>query len=85
MKKDEIVRKNLDLQAEFLRYSFDHPDVLDRIPTGATMVILPDDDAELCRVNERTLRELRKQNLPTVVVRMPSPKPVEPRIEVFEG
>jgi len=39
MKKETIVKKNLDLLDEFMKYAFDHPDILDDIPKdrlGAT-------------------------------------------------
>ena len=44
MTQDEIIRKNLDLHAEWMKYVFEHPDVLDRIPKGAVLVILPEDE-----------------------------------------
>ncbi|MBI4691812.1 MAG: hypothetical protein HY754_16345 [Nitrospirae bacterium] len=49
MTKDDIVRKNLDLHAEWMKYVFENPDVLDRIPKNAVLVLLPEDDEELYR------------------------------------
>lgn len=40
MNKEETVRKNLDLLDEFMKYAFEHPQVLDQIPSGAELVIL---------------------------------------------
>jgi hypothetical protein len=36
------VKKNLDLLDEFLKYAFDHPEILDAIPRERTLVTLPD-------------------------------------------
>ena len=38
MTKDEIIKKNLDIHVEWMKYVFEHPDVLDRIPKGAVLV-----------------------------------------------
>ncbi|MBM4044645.1 MAG: hypothetical protein FJ279_05985 [Planctomycetes bacterium] len=59
-----------------MRYAFDHPDVLDRIPKGAHLVLLPEDDEGLKEENLRTLARLRAQGHRAVVVRMLAPKPV---------
>ena len=32
MKRESVVRKNLDLLDEFMKYAFDHPEILDEIP-----------------------------------------------------
>lgn len=34
-----------------MRYSFEHPDILDKIPKGSQLVILPEDDSEMYREN----------------------------------
>ena len=47
MKKETIVKKNLDLLDEFMKYAFDHPDILDDIPKDRSVVILPDRDPAL--------------------------------------
>ena len=44
MKKESIVKKNLDLLDEFMKYAFDHPDILDEVPRDASLVILPEGD-----------------------------------------
>jgi len=82
MTQEEIVKKNLDLHAEFMRYAFENPDIFDQIPKGAQLVILPQDDPELYKENLKTVSELKAKKLPLVIVRMPTPKPVTPEIEV---
>ncbi len=60
MTKDYVIKKNLDLHAEWMKYVFDNPDVLDKIPEGAVLVILPEDDEELYKENFKVLEEKRK-------------------------
>jgi len=85
MTKEEIVKKNLDLHAEFIRYTFENPDVLDMIPKGSRLVILPDDDPQLYKENLKIVKDSQKKNIPVVVVRMKTPKPITPRIEVISS
>src|SRR3989304_1240226 len=42
MTRDEAIRKNLDLHAEWMKYTFENPDILDKIPKGAALEILPE-------------------------------------------
>jgi hypothetical protein len=53
MKKDLAVSKNLDLMNAFLKYAFDNPQVLEKIPPDAELVILPTDDPELYAYNKK--------------------------------
>jgi len=47
---------------------FENPDVLDRIPKGAVLVILPEDDKELYEENYKIPEENRKKGIPVFVV-----------------
>lgn len=83
MTKDEIIRKNLDLHAEWMRYAFENPDVLDKIPKGAVLVILPEDEEELYEENYRLLNENKSKGIPVFVVTMKMPRPRISNIEVI--
>lgn len=83
MTKDEIIRKNLDLHAEWMKYVFEHPDVLDRIPKGAILVILPEDDKEIYDENYKVLKENKEKGIPVFVVTMKMPKPQITNMEVI--
>lgn len=85
MTKDEIVKKNLDLHAEWLKYLFEHPSVMDEFPKGAQVVILPDNDIELAAENSKTVEQLKKEGLPVVIVRLELPKPPVPKIEMVHA
>lgn len=49
----EFVDRNIMLSFEFAKSIIDDPAILEDIPDGATLVLLPDDDAELSRENLR--------------------------------
>ena len=83
MTRDEAMKKNLDLHSEWMRYTFENPDVLDRIPKGAVLVILPEDDKELYAENYRVLEENKRKGIPVFVVTMKMPKPQISNIEIF--
>lgn len=83
MDAEQIVHKNLDLHAEWMRYLFAHPEAMDQIPEGAQVVIIPTDDPELAQANTRTLTAAQRRGAPIVVVHLASPKPPTPQIEVL--
>ncbi len=60
MIKDAVVKKNLDLLNEFMKYAFDNPEVLEKIPPEAESVILPIYDEELCRYNKKMINYFPK-------------------------
>jgi hypothetical protein len=82
MKKDEIVKKNLDLMADFMKYAFDKPEILDSIPKNAHLVLLPTNNPELYKENMKTLHRLKKENQKYAVFKIES---VMPKIELLES
>ena len=83
MTRDEIIRKNLDLHSEWMKYFFEHPEVLDGIPKGAILVILPEDDKEIYDENFKVLKENKEKGIPVFVVTMKIPKPQITNMEVI--
>lgn len=83
LSKDRVVKKILDLLNEFMKYAFEHPDVLDKIPREAELVILPINDPELYNENRKTVDSLLKKGEKVVVVEFESPKAIVPRIELL--
>lgn len=82
MTKDEIIKKNLDLHGEWMKYVFEHPEVLDKIPKGAVLVILPEDDEALYDENYKVLEENKMKGIPVFAVTMKTPKPQIPNMEI---
>ena len=83
MEKNELIKKNLDLHAEWMRYCFEHPEVLDQIPQGAELIIIPNNDPELAKENQKIAQDLKTKGLPFVVIHLDLPKPPKPEIEIF--
>ena len=74
MKRESLVKKNLDLLDEFLKHAFDHPDVLEVVPQDGTLVLLPAGDPILERQNRKTLRQLRASGGEVVTMRLKATK-----------
>ena len=60
MDEQEIFSKNVTLSTEFNKYLIEHPEFAEQIPDEAAVVLLPEDDPELCRENLR-LAELNRK------------------------
>jgi len=75
-------QKNLELFHEFMMYALEEPEILDKIPKGAQLVILPEDDPELYQNNLEIISKRKEKGQIVVTVRMPTPKRVVPKIEV---
>jgi hypothetical protein len=46
-----LVERNIELSAEFSRYLFEHPEIAEKIPLGAELILLPEFDDELKTYN----------------------------------
>jgi hypothetical protein len=49
--ENTVIDKNFILSLEFERYVLEHPELLDEIPDGAEVILLPKDDPELYQAN----------------------------------
>ena len=70
MKRESIVRKNLDLLDELMKYAFDHPDILDDVPRDASLVILPEGDLSLQKENRKMISRLKAKGEKVVAVKL---------------
>ena len=43
MRKDEVVKKNISLVFDFLRYVTDHPELIEKLPDGCELEFLDKD------------------------------------------
>ena len=83
MTKDSAIKKNLDLLNEFMKCAFDYPEVLDKIPPEAELVILPVDDQELTEYNRKMADKMFSQGKTIVFVKMKRPEPLIPELELM--
>lgn len=90
MKAQEMVRKNLLLGMEFDKYLIEHPALIEKIPQGAYVVLLPEYDPGLFKANIRLARRRIKKGEKVVFVRVEKLAPpsksrlIRPRIEMAE-
>jgi hypothetical protein len=80
--RETIVEKNMTLSFEFERYILEHPELLEQIPDGAQVVLLPQDDPELYRINLDAARKAREadDNAPIVYVEIEALAPPRSRL-----
>jgi hypothetical protein len=83
MKKEIVVRKNLDLLDTFMKYVFDHPDILDKIPPDAELIIFPKDDPELLEENRKLAESMTKAGKKVVIVGLKKPRITKPHLAVI--
>ncbi len=79
MSSETIIEKNATLSFEFERYLLEHPEVLERIPDGAEVVLLPKDDPELYRINLEAAQTADKTG-PVVYVEIKALAPARSRL-----
>lgn len=70
MSERELIEKNISLSIEFSKYIFECPELEDKIPKGAQVVLLPEYDEELCAYNLRIAEKQREEGQPVVYVRI---------------
>lgn len=85
MKKEIAVRRNLDLLDTFMKYAFDHPDILDKIPPDAELVILPKGDPELYKVNKKLAEKMVNEGNKVVIVHLQKPKISKPKVDLLSA
>ncbi len=83
MKKEIAVKINLELLNEFMKYAFENPEVMDKIPPEAELVILPVDDQAMCDYNKKISDKMLSQGKTVVLVRIKRPEPSVPQLELM--
>jgi hypothetical protein len=66
MTREELFRKNQQLSTEFELYLLEHPEIEDKIPDNAMIVLVPEYDRELAEKNIE-LAEANKEAGQTIV------------------
>ncbi len=68
------MKKNLDLLNEFMKYAFDHPDILDKVPRDASLVILPEGDLSLQKENRKMISRLKAKGEEVIAIKLKATK-----------
>ena len=80
MTKEKFADKSLSVGGEFDRYVLEHPEVLDQIPNGATIILLPKDDPEFCEENMKLARQITERGETVVYVEVDAIAPQRSRL-----
>jgi len=80
MTDQEVFAKNLILGTEFDRYVLEHPEVAEKIPLNAQVVLLPEDDKELCLINMEISEKQREKGQQVVYVHIGTVAPSASRL-----
>ncbi|MEK7823182.1 MAG: DUF5647 family protein [Nitrospirota bacterium] len=70
MTREELFRKNQQLSTEFELYLLEHPEIEDKIPDNAMIVLLPEYDKELAAKNAELAKANREAGQPIVYVKV---------------
>ena len=81
MRKDLAIKKNLDLLNDFMKYAFDKPEVLEKIPPDTELIILPIDDPELCEYYKKIANKILSQGKKVIFAKMKKPRKPIPKLE----
>ncbi|MDP2948370.1 MAG: hypothetical protein Q8P22_02380 [Chloroflexota bacterium] len=65
-----MIDRNLEQHGRFMLYALEHPEILERIPDGAELFFLPDDDPQLCEANRKAGKEKEGKGTPVVYVKI---------------
>ena len=60
--EDEMVKRNIELSAEFSRYLFEHPDIEKKVPLDADIIFLPEFDNELKDYNLKLGKQIESES-----------------------
>jgi len=80
MTEQEFFERNLVLTTEFDRYLLDHPEMAEQVPLNAQIVLLPQDDPELCQKNRAVAAAQREPGQSVVYVHIDKLAPSVPRL-----
>ena len=82
MIEEEFFAKNLALSTEFSRYVLEHPEVGEALPPNARVILLPQENPELCRINLEIAEKQRRRepDQPVVYVYIEEIAPVKSRL-----
>lgn len=80
--RETIIEKNQTLSFEFERYLLEHPELLEQLPAGAEIVLLPKDDPELYQINLHAAQNTNRQDdaPPVVYVEIEALAPARSRL-----
>lgn len=84
-KEKEMVERNIELSTEFSRYIFEHPEIEEKIPIDAEIILLPEFDKELKEYNLKLGENIESEGGRVIYVAIKNMRPKAlSRIEEIE-
>ena len=80
-----MIERNIELSAEFSRYLFDHPEIEEKLPVDAEIILLPEFDEKLKEYNLTLGKKIESERSKVVYVSIKGIRPkVTSRIQKIE-
>lgn len=73
--RKKMIEKNIELSAEFSRFLFEHPELEEKIPLGAEIILLPEFNPDLKKFNLEMGRKLEANGTKVIYVKIEKLKP----------
>lgn len=67
-KEKKMIGRNIELSAEFSRYMFENPEIEDKIPLDAEIILLPEFDQELKKFNLKLGKNIEAEGSKVVYI-----------------
>ena len=74
-KEKELIERNIEISAEFSRYLFEHPELEEKLPVGAEVILLPDFDKQLKEYNLKLGKAIESEQGEVVYVAIKNMRP----------
>ena len=71
----ELITKNIELSGEFSHYLFEHPEIEERIPKDAEVILLPEYDKELADFNLKTGQQIEQEGGKVLYIKVTGLRP----------
>lgn len=83
--ENKMIEKNIELSAEFSRYLFEHPEMEEKVPSDAEIILLPDFDAELKEHNLKIGKDMESKGEKVIYIEIKNLRPkILSRLEKVE-
>jgi hypothetical protein len=84
-REKKMIELNIELSAEFSRYLFEHPEVEEKIPVGAEIILLPEFNKELKEFNLQIGKKIEDEGEKVIYIAIKEIRPKAlSRIEKIE-
>ncbi len=74
-KEKEMIERNIEISAEFSRYLFEHPDLEQKLPVSAEVILLPEFDRELKEYNLKLGKAIESEQGEVIYVTIKNMRP----------